>query len=304
MENIGERLEEARKKAGISLREASEATKVRSDFLAAFETNRFDDIALPEIYRLGFIKLYARYLKIDPEKLGNSYKVRVMAKTNLPRREGRDIYGSVNLPKRSEPSPAIAAASETPAMEISSAPKKSFKDTLFGSSDGAGEKQPQNPYSPKKHQGNDIDLDADYSDNTLFWKVGLIFLSTIILVFILVWLFSLVRSSGGETPQTDSPATIEQRVVEPGDLQATPQTTSFTVTAVNSDIQQLQIRDLETGQLLHSGSLSAGQRLNLNRRGQIDIIVNPRENFRLEETGRGAFTIRGVGIARTTFPAD
>ena len=33
MQTIGERLEEARKKRGLSLREAAEATKIRGDYL-------------------------------------------------------------------------------------------------------------------------------------------------------------------------------------------------------------------------------------------------------------------------------
>ena len=72
MQTIGERLEEARKRKGISLREAAEITKIRSDFLGYLEQNKFD-FDLPEIYRRGFIKNYARYLKLDPEKLLTDY---------------------------------------------------------------------------------------------------------------------------------------------------------------------------------------------------------------------------------------
>ena len=42
MQTIGERLEEARKKKGLSLREAAEATKIRGDYLQKFEGNQFD----------------------------------------------------------------------------------------------------------------------------------------------------------------------------------------------------------------------------------------------------------------------
>lgn len=70
---IGERLEEARKRQGISIREASEATKVRSDFLMHFENNYFD-FDLPEVYKEGFLKLYARFLKLSPEKMQNDYR--------------------------------------------------------------------------------------------------------------------------------------------------------------------------------------------------------------------------------------
>ncbi len=72
MHTIGERLEEARKRQGLSIREAAEATKIRSDFLTNMEANLFN-FPLPEIYRRGFLRVYATYLKLDPEKLLTDY---------------------------------------------------------------------------------------------------------------------------------------------------------------------------------------------------------------------------------------
>jgi cytoskeletal protein RodZ len=63
---IGQKLEEARNRKGISLREASESTKIRGDYLTAFESSRFD-INLPEVYLRGFVRLYARFLDLDQE---------------------------------------------------------------------------------------------------------------------------------------------------------------------------------------------------------------------------------------------
>ena len=42
MQTLGQKLEEARTKKGISIREASESIKVRSDFLLHFENNEFN----------------------------------------------------------------------------------------------------------------------------------------------------------------------------------------------------------------------------------------------------------------------
>ena len=63
---IGQKLEEARNRKGISIREASESTKIRGDYLTSFEAGQFE-INLPDVYLRGFIKVYARYLGIDPE---------------------------------------------------------------------------------------------------------------------------------------------------------------------------------------------------------------------------------------------
>ena len=64
MQTIGERLEEARKRKGISIREAAEATKIRGDYLQKFESNQFD-LNLAEIYVRGFLRGYAQFLKLQ-----------------------------------------------------------------------------------------------------------------------------------------------------------------------------------------------------------------------------------------------
>lgn len=99
MATIGERLEEARKRQGISIREAAEATKVRSDFLLRYESNKFD-IDLPEVYRKGFLKLYARYLKLDEEQIAREYTnlVQSLAKGQRRGDARSEFLGRMDLP--------------------------------------------------------------------------------------------------------------------------------------------------------------------------------------------------------------
>ena len=78
---IGERLEEARKRKGLSIREAAEATKIRGDFLLEMEDNSFD-IPLPQIYIRGFLKNYARFLKLDPNKILTDYDAQMLGRRN------------------------------------------------------------------------------------------------------------------------------------------------------------------------------------------------------------------------------
>lgn len=69
MANIGERLTEARKNFGIDIRSAAEATKIRSDFLAALEENAPERIKLADVYKVGFLRIYAKYLKLDADRI-------------------------------------------------------------------------------------------------------------------------------------------------------------------------------------------------------------------------------------------
>ncbi|MBE2212314.1 MAG: helix-turn-helix domain-containing protein, partial [Opitutaceae bacterium] len=92
MQSIGERLEEARKRRGISVREASEATKIRGDFLLSFENNQFD-VGLPEIYVRGFLRNYGSFLKIDSEKLATDYNATLIGDARPQRKEPRELFG-------------------------------------------------------------------------------------------------------------------------------------------------------------------------------------------------------------------
>ena len=72
MQTIGERLEDARKQKGISIREAAESTKIRGEYLQKFESNHFD-IGLSNIYVRGFLRTYSNFLKLPAERILNDY---------------------------------------------------------------------------------------------------------------------------------------------------------------------------------------------------------------------------------------
>ncbi len=95
MQTIGERLEEARKRKGISIREAAETTKIRSDYLQKFEANSFD-VDLPPLYLKGFLKAYARFLELDPERLLSDFNS-IVTEGKPARRETREVYGRVDF---------------------------------------------------------------------------------------------------------------------------------------------------------------------------------------------------------------
>ncbi|RXK53184.1 helix-turn-helix domain-containing protein [Oleiharenicola lentus] len=96
MQTIGERLEEARKRKGLSIREAAEHTKIRGDYLQKFEANSFD-IDLPPLYIRGFVRTYARYLEMDAERIVNEVETALGRETKPARREHREPLGRVDF---------------------------------------------------------------------------------------------------------------------------------------------------------------------------------------------------------------
>ena len=113
MQTIGERLEEARKRKGISVREAAELTKIRGDYLQKFESNTFD-ISLPPLYMRGFLRTYARFLDLDPERIVADVDALLGHERKQPRREQREALGRVDFggePRPSETTDTAAGAS-------------------------------------------------------------------------------------------------------------------------------------------------------------------------------------------------
>lgn len=96
MQTIGERLEEARKRKGISIREAAEATKIRSDYLHKFESNQFD-IKLPDIYLRGFLRNYANFLKLPGDRIVADFQALGFGEVRSAKALNREVYGRMDI---------------------------------------------------------------------------------------------------------------------------------------------------------------------------------------------------------------
>jgi cytoskeletal protein RodZ len=72
MASFGENLRRQRELRGIELREIAEATKISVRFLQALEADRID--VLPGgIFRRSFVREYARYVGLDPERMVSEF---------------------------------------------------------------------------------------------------------------------------------------------------------------------------------------------------------------------------------------
>ena len=95
---MGTYLRAARRRRRISIERAAEETKIRSDFLMRMESDEFDFLA--PAYVRGFIRTYARYLRVDPEPLieefdrrfgGRVDTAQIIASQRRPRRRRRGL---------------------------------------------------------------------------------------------------------------------------------------------------------------------------------------------------------------------
>lgn len=71
---LGGYLRAARRRRRISMDRAAEETRIRADYLMRMESDEFDFLATT--YVRGFLKNYARYLRVDPEPILREFDTR------------------------------------------------------------------------------------------------------------------------------------------------------------------------------------------------------------------------------------
>src|ERR1017187_1724033 len=227
MQSIGERLEEARKKRGISIREAAEATKIRGEYLQKFEGNQFE-IGLTDIYTRGFLRGYANYLRIPSDRLLNDYTSLRGSETRV-RQPSREVYGRMDL-------------------AISSADERRHPQAESGASDAA-----QRSQARFQHPGENLPK-GPAIDPALVFKGGII-LAGLIGLAIVVWIAKILY---GPAPGPSGVRSAPTTVSEPVETAASIPAASVSIVALEP--VRIKVVRKSDGVELYQGSLQTGER--------------------------------------------
>lgn len=250
MQTIGERLEEARKRKGVSIREAAEATKIRGDYLQKFESNQFD-LGLAELYVRGFLHSYAQFLKLPAEKIVNDFNGLGLAANGRPRAPSREVYGRMDL--------SVASAEEAAASEAASpAP------------DAAPAPARRNPASFTRGGGT---LPAGPAiDPNLVVKGGLILIGLVVLA-LAIWGIRSVTGGSHAKPSV-SQASAVQAAPEP------------TITIIANDTVRLKlVQEFDNKVLLPDTTMAPGESRTLPKKGPCLLTATALENVDIETNG-------------------
>lgn len=71
---LGAILKAARSKAGLTLEQAEQQTKVAAKHLRALEDGQYDQMPA-EAYHIGYVRCYAEFLRLNPEKVIQLYRL-------------------------------------------------------------------------------------------------------------------------------------------------------------------------------------------------------------------------------------
>ena len=258
MQTIGERLEEARKRKGVSIREVAEATKIRGDYLHKFENNQFD-IALPEIYVRGFLRSYAVFLKLPGDKIINDYKgLGLTEPKGGGRGLNRESFGRMDLTVASAKS---AARDVPPASSAAPAPEATTE---------GGTPAENNPatFRPRAGAGPQI-------DRTLMMKGALAIAAIAVLIVLIVLLVKLFSGDPAKPNAAQGNSTVA----------VAPRPGEAVITLFALDNTFVTVRQLDDNLVLFSGTLSRGESRALPHRTALRIEADPHRGLELEING-------------------
>ncbi|MCU0792473.1 MAG: helix-turn-helix domain-containing protein [Opitutaceae bacterium] len=278
MQTIGDRLEEARKRKGISIREAAEATKIRGDYLHKFESSQFD-IKLPEIYVRGFLRIYANYLKLPGDKIVNDYLALGLGEGGRPAGRGlnREIYGKMEI--------SHSSASSVKEGGMAAAPSSTAAAMTPGG-DAPAASAPRQPFQPRMPLGG---LDrALLAKNGLWLGVG-----GVVLLALVIW--GVVRlASGDDSSSATASATTATQTEEP----------VYIIALRPVQIVSVKAR-LDNRELAAPRSLVTGERYPVPNADML-INVSDRAAVQFEFKGNryGTGNNTGPGVASLNFSAQ
>lgn len=258
MQTIGERLEEARKKKGISIREAAEATKIRGDYLQKFESNQFD-IGLTEIYTRGFLRTYGSFLKLPVDRIMSDYAALGRGDVR-PRQPNREVYGRMDI--------SVASASEAADRAAPPAENAPAAEPVMS------KPQAHHPRGP----GASLPKGPDPAVVFKWVKIGGIVVGVLVLAFILKALFS----HGSPAAASRNPAEATSAMTEPAAAH------TMTIIATNPVHVKVQRKnpDASYGDVLFEGTLNRGDSQVVPWTGPLYITASACENVLIEVNGK------------------
>lgn len=261
MQTIGERLEEARKRKGISIREAAEATKIRGDYLQKFESNQFD-LNLAEIYVRGFLRSYAIFLKLPADKIVND--LNGLGLDARPKTPSREMYGRMDL--------SVATADEIAAAKKGGGPAPEEP--------AAAEAEPARR-APTFNRPMGSGMPPGPMINPSLVIKGGIAVTVVIILFLVTWCTGVFSSD--KPPATGAKSTATTAAP------AAPAEKSIGIIATQTVRVQVAERNADGSDgavLLANTELRAGERRVVAWRKELNITASAHENLQLEINGR------------------
>ncbi|MDR1438055.1 MAG: helix-turn-helix domain-containing protein [Puniceicoccales bacterium] len=231
MVNVGKQLKKAREALKLTLKDAEEVTKIRGDFLAAFEDGD-GDIPLPEVYQRGFLRIYAEFLHLNPDQI-------------VPQVDGKEKDHGLAI--SNERPMALAGEMDPPTVEKPEVPENA--------GGVQGNHQPRTPLHVILWEN----LRKKVCERQ--WQIRIGSIATVIVLGFLLLKFIPRKGNALEELLDRNPV----EVIAMEDVQ------SKRITLTASDSVQVLVRDKNTKENLFSGTLKKGESRHIDYYDNVQI---------------------------------
>ena len=267
MKNLGNKLLKARTDMGISERDAADATRLREDVIKNMESGSFD-YKLPPIYKRGFLRIYAAFLKLDVDAIMEEYTM-ASATEEMKRKGWRAPV--------TEQQPEVAANTKT-----------------FDA--------PQEPNGSRFDDPDDTEGASKFDTTTkkMAVAIGGVILAVVLIVMIVS---SLV---GKKAPEENADIAIganvqTQPVSQPGGLNEVeaPELVLVLTAVVDTYVSvypDLKTADGKPAEVFYAGPLQAGDTREFRSKVPIMVRLTDAERVKIERNGKVVDTKGAKGL--------
>lgn len=259
MKNLGEKLAAARDAMGFTLRDAADQTRLRADIISNMESGEFN-FKLPEIYRRGFLRIYAAFLKLNVDEVMAEYAA-LQASRRGDMRRAKHLLERIApaSPKEVEPPQPVDARYDAP--------------------DGASD-------------------DALPEDHMKYVKLGAVFVGVLLAVALIIFgVSSLVRPAA---PEENPDINMAASPVSPAPRQAapSPQPAREYLLGISAlrDTYITVFYPQDKNNPLYTGSIAAGDKMEFKYKTPLNIKTTDAQNIEVFRNGRKLDLSRGTGI--------
>lgn len=264
MKNLGEKLSAARNAMGYTLRDVADQTRLRTDIIANMESGEFN-FNLPEIYRRGFLRIYASFLKLNVDEILAEY-VALQASRRGDSRKAKNLLERI--------APVSPKDVEPPQ------PMESRYDTSLEESD-----------------------DSIPEDQMKYIKLGAVFVGVLLAVAVIVFgISALVRPNAPEENPDINMAASSVSTTASGQPVSGADTAGATaakeyllgIAATNDTYIKLYYPS-DAKNPIYSGLISAGEKKEFKYKTKINLDVTDAQNIEISRNGKKVKLLDGKG---------
>jgi hypothetical protein len=233
------------------------------------------DFDLPEIYKSGFLKNYARYLKLDHDKIMTDYNAQELSKSRLSKRGGSEWFGQMEVEKT--------------AGEESLDHSNSEEQPSYG----------RITSKPLRSEASESNEGGDEADKAYYMKIGLVIVGTLALVFVVFGLILAIFGSSSDDTSKSPELVDSSEITQPADPTPTAVDSNSITLLANGGSVYVTVTQKNDGNRIYRGAIEVDSPLTLDKSGPVEIIFTRGEHLVIE-SGDERFRPSASGAAKIT----